>query len=226
MNNAGSVTLAQVKEALEDLGGEATWDKILKQLTENRNGDYSRYKDWLNYKGSAHQVIQMHCPGYSKYKQYGRTAHFEKTGNTFRLIPSPSKSDQGSPILTEKHTPLAIDIEENPSKPERMKQETYRILRDTALARSVKDSHQYQCQICKETFKLKDNTPYAEAHHIRPLGKPHNGPDVRSNILCVCPNDHVRLDYGAIELNETTLEGIGKDYIDYHNKKIYGKTLV
>jgi predicted restriction endonuclease len=125
----------------------------------------------------------------------------------------------------EMHTPQAIDINE-PTQPERVLQETYRVLRDTGLARMVKESHQYRCQICGQTLKLSDGAPYAEAHHIIPLGKPHNGPDVRNNILCVCPNDHVLLDYGAIKLSEEDLIGIDKNSIEYHNEKIYGKVLV
>jgi len=222
MGGYGQVTLSQVEKALEDLGGEATWPKILDQLTKSRNGDYSYYLNKENYEKTAFQVIQQHCPNYEKYEG---TFRFEKVGNTYRLKTSPSESAQGTHSLPEKHTPLAIDIE-NPSQPERVKQETYRILRDTALARMVKESHQYQCQICGQTLKLKDNMPYAEAHHVWPLGTPHNGWDVRGNILCVCPNDHVLLDYGAIKLDETHLEGIGKEYIDYHNEYIYGKTLV
>ena len=228
IRGSGPVTLAQVVKALEDIGGQATWDKILDQLTKLRGGDYSYYLDWLNYKTTAFQVIQEHCPYYEKYKKikkHKRIPRFEKVGNAYRLNPSPPESAQGSHPLPEKHTPHAIDIE-NPSRPERVKQETYRILRDTALARMVKESHQYQCQICGQTLKLKDNTPYAEAHHVLPLGTPHNGPDVRGNILCVCPNDHVLLDYGAIKLDETHLEGIGKEYINYHNENIYGKVLV
>lgn len=40
--------------------------------------------------------------------------------------------------------------------------------------------------------------PYAEAAHIRGLGRPHDGPDVVSNVLCLCPNHHVLFDAGAI----------------------------
>jgi len=43
--------------------------------------------------------------------------------------------------------------------------------------------------------------PYAEAAHIRALGLPHNGPDVLENLLCLCPNDHVRFDAGAIYID-------------------------
>ena len=222
MKGSGPVTLSQVEKALEDLGGNATWDQILKQLTKLRNGEFSHYLNKYNYETTAFQVIQKHCPGYKKYKGHPR---FEKVGKSYRFHASHPASAQPNYILPEKSTPLAIDIEE-PSQPERVKQETYRILRDTALARMVKESYNYQCQICGKRLKLNGHIPYAEAHHIMPLGKPHNGPDVRSNILCVCPNDHVLLDYGAIKLDKNSLKGIGKEYIDYHNENIYGKILV
>ena len=59
MNHSGPVTLSQVKSALQELGGEATWDEILDQVTKNRNGDYLYYLDWLNYKTTAFQVVQL-----------------------------------------------------------------------------------------------------------------------------------------------------------------------
>ena len=33
---------------------------------------------------------------------------------------------------------------------------------------------------------------------MRPLGRPHDGPDEESNVLALCPNDHVRFDTGGI----------------------------
>lgn len=222
MKGSGPVTLSQVARALENLGGQATWDKILAEVTKLRNGDYSHYLNKENYEKTAFQVIQEHCPNYRKFRGITR---FEKVGGAYRLSPSQGAIAKRSQVVPEKHTPRAIDIEDL-SQPERVRQETYRVLRDTTLARTVKESHQYRCQICGQTLKLGDNTSYAEAHHIMPLGTPHNGPDVRGNILCVCPNDHVLLDYGAIKLDENRLVGIGKEFIDYHNDNIYGKALV
>lgn len=72
-----------------------------------------------------------------------------------------------------------------------------RIVRSTAVARQVKELHNHTCQI----RGLRIDTPggpYAEAAHIRALGKPHDGPDVRNNVLCLCPNHHVMFDAGAI----------------------------
>ena len=38
--------------------------------------------------------------------------------------------------------------------------------------------------------------------HIRPLGRPHSGPDVPENVLCLCPNCHVLFHQGAITVND------------------------
>ena len=116
-------------------------------------------------------------------------------------------------------------------KPERVAVTAYRILRDTEKARRVKLRHNYQCQICGHTIELPNGARYAEAHHIRPLGSPHNGPDVIGNIVCVCPNHHAQLDYGAIQLTLTELhdcEGhsIDPKYVKYHNCKILGNSSV
>lgn len=125
------------------------------------------------------------------------------------------------------NTPLAQDLSEPPDTI-RSLSTTYRILRDTALARRIKALHSYKCQICDETIRLSNGQYYAEAHHIKPLGPPHSGPDIEENIICVCPNHHVQLDYRSIQLDLSELKTqkghtIGQEYIDYHNTKIYNK---
>lgn len=75
-----------------------------------------------------------------------------------------------------------------------------RLVRSTAVASEVKRLHDYQCQVCGTQLQTPAG-PYAEAAHIRPLGKPHNGPDVPGNVLCLCPNHHVLFDAGAIVID-------------------------
>lgn len=121
-------------------------------------------------------------------------------------------------------TPRAPDITE-PHEIERIKLETYRILRDTALARSLKALYKNQCQICGSALRLADNSSYSEAHHIRPLGTPHNGLDISGNIIVLCPNHHVLCDYGAITLDINQLRlhpqhAISTELISYHNSNI------
>jgi len=117
-------------------------------------------------------------------------------------------------------TPRASDA----GKVERVETKIYRVLRDTALALKIKHMHNYTCQICGETITLADGGRYAEAHHIHPLGTPHDGPDCAENIICVCPNHHVMLDYFAIPLDLVdirTADGhdIGVRFLDFHNQK-------
>lgn len=124
-------------------------------------------------------------------------------------------------------TPRASDVAD--VKPERAATTTYRILRDTALARRVKVLHNFECQICGHTIMLADGSRYAEAHHIKPLGSPHDGLDIMGNILCLCPNHHAECDLGAIELSISALrvvEGheVARQFIEYHNEKIFGVT--
>jgi len=70
---------------------------------------------------------------------------------------------------------------------------TQRRVRDTNVGRVVKKWHDDTCQICGLRIALLTGA-YSEAAHIRPLGSPHDGPDVSSNVLCLCPNCHVRFD--------------------------------
>ncbi|WP_018831212.1 YDG/SRA domain-containing protein [Salinispora tropica] len=72
-----------------------------------------------------------------------------------------------------------------------------RLVRSTAVALAVKRLHDYTCQVCGIQLSTPAG-PYVEAAHIQPLGKPHNGPDIAGNILCLCPNHHVLFDAGAI----------------------------
>lgn len=96
-----------------------------------------------------------------------------------------------------------------------------RIIRDTALAISLKKQSDYSCQICKERIVLRDGSLYAEAHHIKPLGNPYNGPDIKENIIILCPNCHVKCDYKSIPLEleniNNNFQGISTEFIDFHN---------
>lgn len=72
-----------------------------------------------------------------------------------------------------------------------------RIVRDRAIADRVKKFHDFMCQVCGLRLSTPAG-PYAEGAHIRPLGRPHEGPDDESNMLCLCPNHHMLFDAGAI----------------------------
>ena len=99
-------------------------------------------------------------------------------------------------------------------------------LRNKRLADKVKCLYHNTCQICNCRLQINVNQYYSEVHHIKPLGEPHNGPDVIDNMICVCPNHHVLLDLGAIEIDKNNLlvnreHTINDLYISYHNRNIY-----
>ena len=114
-----------------------------------------------------------------------------------------------------------------------------RLLRDPSLALRVKALYQYACQVCSVRIESPSG-PYAEAAHIRPLGRPDNGPDTASNILCLCPNHHKLLDSGGIIINGdwdviTMLDGhnigqlkrynkhqLTQEYIEWHRRRWVG----
>lgn len=86
-------------------------------------------------------------------------------------------------------------------RPERRSITTQRIVRTTAIAEWVKGVYGRRCQICGVQLLFGDSV-YVEAAHIRPLGKPHDGPDQADNILCLCPNDHILFDRGGIVIDD------------------------
>lgn len=118
------------------------------------------------------------------------------------------------------------EVEEAPSgvlptggkkKPGRIKTTTTRIIRDTALSRRLKRLYKFTCQICGLCLEGPGG-PYAEAAHVRPLGRPHNGPDTYDNLLCLCPNHHYLFDVGALGVqDDLTLIGI-EGSLDMHPK--------
>jgi len=84
-----------------------------------------------------------------------------------------------------------------------------RVVRSSAVADIVKRVHGYRCQVCGEALPTPAG-PYAEAAHIRPLGRPHDGPDVVANVLCLCPNHHVLFDLLQFTVRDDLgLEGMG-----------------
>jgi putative restriction endonuclease len=109
-----------------------------------------------------------------------------------------------------------------------------RIVRDTEIGREVKSLYDYSCQVCGKQLECPAGF-YAEAAHIKGLGKPHNGPDTLDNLLCLCPNHHVLFDKGGFaiadnfdlvgipgKLNVDKKHKINQEYIRYHKNHFFG----
>lgn len=136
-------------------------------------------------------------------------------------------------LITQDQNSFNESIEEPPGeydKTVRKQSSINRIVRDYQKAQNVKSWHNFECQVCGLAIKTHIGL-YAEAAHIKPLGEPHNGPDIESNMLCLCPNHHVMFDNGgftiADDLELIGIEGklrvvkkhsLDRDFIKYHRE--------
>ncbi|QNE34936.1 HNH endonuclease [Leifsonia shinshuensis] len=77
-----------------------------------------------------------------------------------------------------------------------------RRIRDSAASRRVKATYANACQICGTCLVGVAGRRYSEGAHVRPLGRPHLGPDDESNILCLCPNHHTQFDIGGLFVSD------------------------
>jgi hypothetical protein len=115
---------------------------------------------------------------------------------------------------------IAVDIEEPPARAHAL---VTRVIRDTSLVQRLKQLHDDRCQRCGVRLETGPTMAYSEAHHVRPLGAPHKGPDIDANVVVVCPNCHALLDLCAVELDLGELRQhpehkVGAAYLAYHNK--------
>jgi hypothetical protein len=174
---------------------------------------WSNRVQWARKSLNDYGYLDKNAPrGIWRLSEKGKNAAGQLTSRYPFFNPHPDETDS------------AVDIE----TPERIEATVYRILRDTPLARNLKDLHQNKCQICGKVIKLSDAKNYFEAHHIKPLGGTHKGPDTKENIIVLCPDHHVQCDYGAMRLDLEQIRSIpghriSASFVDYHNEHIYNK---
>lgn len=101
-------------------------------------------------------------------------------------------------FLAPRQTPPAIATQTTP----RREATTQRIVSNTDAAARVKELHSHRCQVCGIRLDTPGG-PYAERAPVRPLGAPHDGPDVESSILCLSPNHHAHFDHGAFTIADS-----------------------
>lgn len=177
-------------------------------------------------RGAAHRSEWSPEAGYRYTGIYRVTSFWHDRGRSgynvwrFRLEKVPS---------TESSTSTSEESRSSGNQqPSRKTSTVTRVVRDTTLSKEVKARYDHTCQVCNIQLRGPAG-PYAEAAHIRPLGRPHDGPDTPDNILVLCPNHHFLFDVGAFGVAEDfsliglegvlTVRGNDKprpDYLDYH----------
>jgi putative restriction endonuclease len=144
--------------------------------------------------------------GYRYDGLYQVTRHwFEKSKNGPLVIRF--ELNRISELISE--TQVISETGEAPSgnaQPERKSVTTSAVKRDSSVSDWVKKIHNDRCQFCSITLVTRVGT-YSTGAHIQGLGRPHNGKDETSNLLCLCPNCHVLFDKGVL-------------YIGHDNKSV------
>jgi len=95
--------------------------------------------------------------------------------------------------------------------PDRKERRVSQLVRNPAIPRNIKKMYKNICQVCRQPLKGKRNGLICKGAHIEPVGQPHNGPDVESNMLCLCPNHHDMFDDYGFTINEDLTINIDDD---------------
>jgi predicted restriction endonuclease len=109
-----------------------------------------------------------------------------------------------SPTQADENASNSVSYTESTVEPEQTTTVRDRILRDQTLVAELKSQYDHTCQICGHRLQSANDTGYSEVHHIKPLGDPHNGPDIPENMLVLCPNHHADFDNGMLTVNPDT----------------------
>lgn len=203
--------LEDVITAMENLGGSARYADLYREIERIRPNLTPTWQ------AGVRREIERHSSD---------SAAWEGRRNVFFTVEGIGRGVWGLRAFITP-TPEAVDLPDGNDQPERAELHTYRVLRDTLLARKIKQLHRDRCQICGLAITLPQGKTYSEAHHLIPLGRPHNGPDTPGNIIVLCPNHHAQCDYGAIRLEASDLRvelghEVATESIRYHNERIAG----
>ncbi|MGM9533777.1 MAG: HNH endonuclease [Intestinibacter sp.] len=193
--------LEYVIKAFENLGGIASYKQLYEEIILIRNEEFSD-----TWKATVRATIERNSSDSSAY------------GGKNDIFYSVDGLGNGIWGLRE------YTLKEN-EETYRVNQNIKRIIRDTKIIKELKALHDNTCQICSCKIKIDKNKYYSEGHHIKPLGSPHNGPDIKENIIVLCPNCHVKFDNGMIDISklkisENKYHKIDNQYITYYNEHI------
>ena len=161
--------------------------------------------------------------GYRYDGLYRVDSHWSETGKSgfkmyrYRLL---KLNNALPPKAQNKSASVELNKKYGSESPKRATQTVQRVIRDSKLGRQLKKLYDYKCQVCGLQIET-DAGFYAEAAHIKPVGSPHDGPDLIENLLCLCPNHHLMFDKGVFFVNEDmTLDGITGSLKSHKSHKI------
>jgi putative restriction endonuclease len=114
------------------------------------------------------------------------------------------------------------------ANPDRRFKSSSSLVRNQANVDWIKDLYANICQVCRVQL-MTDAGSISIGAHIQGLGKPHNGPDVVGNMLCLCHNCHAIFDSGSFYINNdrktiTWLHKPNTDGVLTYSTELYSKS--
>lgn len=203
IRNENKTWVNEIIKAFAALGGVAESKMLYEYIEKNTSRELA-----ANWKPNINKIIRIHSSD-SKDSQYTGKDYFRNIGEL-------GDGYWGLRIFEKQRLHPAPDSEDYAKVWK--KEEILRVVRDSKISRDLKSLYENKCQICGKSIHLK-NYDYSEVHHIKPLGKKHDGPDTMDNMIVLCPNHHVEFDYGAIAIDPQTLTIIHKEKNSHINGK-------
>ena len=182
---------------IDDTGKQIADQELTKQnlalALSKDNGFPVRVIRGMNYQSKFSPLKGYRYDGLFLVEEYW---HEDRNGFVvfrFKLVKIPQA--QLPPV----NLPVVLTGQNSGKPTTRQSIQGWRIIRDTKISKEIKELYDFRCQICD--IRLEGpNGPYAEAAHVKPLGKPHHGPDDQDNIICLCPNHHLLFDLYAFTI--------------------------
>jgi len=146
------------------------------------------YKDLTELVGNDIKNI-----GHDRVLAKEKISDLERTINRFTLQLDPAKAlEEAKSYVNQMH-------------PDKRDFVASKVIRNPKIALLIKEGNQYVCELCgRKPFMQKNGKPYAEADHIKPLGK--EGYDSPDNMRCLCAQCHAVVTHGSDE----EIEGLYK----------------
>ncbi len=98
-----------------------------------------------------------------------------------------------------------------------------RQLRNRKYVAELKRIYDNTCVFCNTKLQVGRETYYSEVAHIKPLGSPHSGPDIPSNMLVLCMHHHLQFDRGVLTISES--DGVHRIRSLIHGDPLHGRTI-
>ena len=189
------LTLSDIIQAFNELGGEADWPDVEAKVMAKRGNGFAPYKDLRNYKNTMFQFVQQHCEGYRKFN--GDIRFVKDRGTRFRLVPP-------SHAVAEHHRlpPENIHPETVPEGKEYITGAVRQVLinayeRDLGARTKCIQHYGTLCAVCGVNFEERYGPigkGFIHVHHRKPLAtREVYSLDPINDLIPVCPNCHSML---------------------------------